>query len=113
MAIPEQESHARHSHPAAGDAAEPPDRARDPVCGMIVDPHATSHRREHAGRSYYFCCAGCAAKFSSDPDKYLAGSDARRAAPLPPGITYTCPMHAQIRQVGPGSCPICGMALEP
>jgi P-type Cu+ transporter len=85
---------------------------RDPVCGMAVDPHATSHRHQHAGRPYYFCSAGCQAKFQADPAKYLAPS-ATPSPAVPAGTIYTCPMHQQIRQVGPGVCPICGMALEP
>ena len=86
--------------------------AKDPVCGMDVDPHTAKHHAEHAGRTYYFCAAGCRTKFIADPQKYLAG-DKAPAAPVPDGAIYTCPMHPQIRQVGPGSCPICGMALEP
>jgi len=87
---------------------------RDPVCGMEVDPHATPHRAEHAGRTHYFCSAGCRAKFVADPAKYLDRRDQElRAGPVAPGAIYTCPMHPQIRQVGPGNCPICGMALEP
>jgi Cu+-exporting ATPase len=82
----------------------------DPVCGMKVDPHTAKHRAEHRGHSYYFCSAGCRTKFVNDPQKYLG---ARQAESVPEGTIYTCPMHPQIRQVGPGSCPICGMALEP
>jgi Cu+-exporting ATPase len=88
------------------------DGERDPVCGVTVDPHKTPHRLAHAGHTYYFCSAGCRTKFSADPAKYLAPSKAE-APPVPEGTIYTCPMHPQIRQVGPGSCPICGMALEP
>lgn len=84
---------------------------RDPVCGMTVDPHTTPHRHQYAGHTYYFCSAGCRAKFAADPRKYLG--EARPPEPLPEGTIYTCPMHPEIRQVGPGSCPICGMALEP
>jgi Cu+-exporting ATPase len=84
----------------------------DPVCGMTVDPHKTPHRHQHQGRNYYFCSGGCRAKFAADPGKYLKPSD-QPAAPVPEGTIYTCPMHPEIRQVGPGSCPICGMALEP
>ena len=86
--------------------------AKDPVCGMDVDTHTAKHRAEHAGRAYYFCSAGCRSKFIGDPAKYL-GPLAASATPLPEGTIYTCPMHSQIRQVGPGACPICGMALEP
>jgi P-type Cu+ transporter len=85
---------------------------RDPVCGMIIDPHATSYRHQHEGRTYYFCSGGCRAKFSAEPQKYL-GTAARSAPAIAPDTVYTCPMHPQIRQVGPGACPICGMALEP
>jgi P-type Cu+ transporter len=85
--------------------------ALDPVCGMTVDPHKTPHRAEHAGHPYYFCSAGCRTKFIADPARYLGGTKAPE--PVIEGAIYTCPMHPEIRQVGPGSCPICGMALEP
>ena len=85
---------------------------KDPVCGMTVDPHTAKHRAEHAGRTYYFCAAGCRTKFMADPARYLGPAQAH-AEPVKPGAIYTCPMHPEIRQVGPGSCPICGMALEP
>jgi Cu+-exporting ATPase len=84
--------------------------ALDPVCGMTVDPHTTPHRAEHGGHDYFFCSAGCRAKFTADPKRYL-GKKAAEA--VLEGAIYTCPMHPQIRQTGPGSCPICGMALEP
>ena len=84
--------------------------ATDPVCGMKVDPQATPHRHVFEGRPYYFCCAGCRSKFVADPGKYVHRTAAAAAAQ---NAIYTCPMHPQIRQVGPGSCPICGMALEP
>jgi Cu+-exporting ATPase len=81
---------------------------------MRVDPHKTQHRVAHQSRPYYFCSAGCQAKFTAAPDKYLAPqADQKAAASVPPGTIYTCPMHQQIRQPGPGTCPICGMALEP
>ncbi len=95
-----------------GAAAEAETVVKDPVCGMTVDPHKTQHRGEHSGRTYYFCCAGCRTKFLSDPERYLSPATAK-AEPAKPGAIYTCPMHPEIRQVGPGSCPICGMALEP
>ena len=86
--------------------------ATDPVCGMTVDPHASKHRAEHEGRTYHFCSAGCRSKFIADPARYLSPSPAQ-AETVPEGVEYTCPMHPEVRQPGPGSCPICGMALEP
>jgi Cu+-exporting ATPase len=85
---------------------------QDPVCGMEVDPHTTAHRATLHGRTYYFCSSGCHEKFLASPATYL-GSDRQPAKPVSEGTIYTCPMHPQIRQVGPGFCPICGMALEP
>jgi Cu+-exporting ATPase len=87
---------------------------RDPVCGMLVDPQQAAGSAVYQGETYYFCSKGCAAKFQADPEKYLHPN----AAPEPmqpeaPGVEYTCPMHPEVRQIGPGSCPICGMALEP
>jgi len=82
----------------------------DPVCGMTVDPHTAKHHADCQGRPYYFCSAGCKTKFIADPAKYLG---LKAAEPVDPSATYTCPMHPEIRQQGPGSCPICGMALEP
>jgi Cu+-exporting ATPase len=84
---------------------------KDPVCGMTVDPHATPYRHEHRGRTWYFCSAGCKARFAAAPERWLGGKPA--PALTPDTAIYTCPMHPEIRQVGPGSCPICGMALEP
>ena len=85
--------------------------ATDPVCGMQVDSHTAKHRAEHDEQTYYFCSAHCHDKFVAEPDIYLAGKVPIEESAS--GAIYTCPMHAQIRQVGPGSCPICGMALEP
>jgi Cu+-exporting ATPase len=79
---------------------------------MTVDPHTTPHKHTHQRHPYYFCSAGCRTKFAVDPKKYLEGKG-QPAEPVPEGTVYTCPMHPEIRQVGPGSCPICGMALEP
>ena len=84
---------------------------KDPVCGMSVDPTATAHRASHDDQDYFFCSAGCQTKFVADPERYL--KPAAEPAPAIPGVIYTCPMHPEIRQEGPGSCPICGMALEP
>ena len=86
--------------------------AIDPVCGMSVDPHTTPHRHSFHSHPYYFCSAGCRSKFAADPEKYLS-ADQRAQQPAPEGAMYTCPMHPEVRQEGPGSCPICGMALEP
>jgi len=88
-------------------------RAVDPVCGMTVDPATTPHHAEHAGEAFHFCSAGCRTKFVADPAKYLEKDSRPPEPPPPPGTIYTCPMHPEVRQVGPGSCPICGMALEP
>ena len=84
---------------------------KDPVCGMSVDPTTTTHRASHDGQDYFFCSAGCRTKFIGDPMRYL--NPPVEAEPAVPGAIYTCPMHPEIRQEGPGSCPICGMALEP
>ncbi len=91
--------------------ARSPATVKDPVCGMTIDPATAKHRAAHDGETYYFCSAGCKTKFEADPAKYLG--PAQPVAPAPSGTIYTCPMHPEIRQVGPGSCPICGMALEP
>ena len=85
---------------------------KDPVCGMTVDPHTAKHRHQHNGHPYYFCSAKCREKFIAEPAKYLEPG-LKPAVPVPAGTIYTCPMHPEIRQEGPGSCPICGMALEP
>jgi Cu+-exporting ATPase len=77
---------------------------------MEVDPHTAKHRAEHGGHPYYFCSDGCRTKFVADPASYLTE---RAPPPVIEGAIYTCPMHPEVRQVGPGSCPICGMALEP
>jgi Cu+-exporting ATPase len=84
---------------------------RDPVCGMSVDPATSEHLFDDHGDTYHFCSTGCRTKFAADPKQYLDKS--RPKAALPEGTIYTCPMHPQIRRVGPGTCPICGMALEP
>jgi Cu+-exporting ATPase len=98
--------HQQHSDPAK--------TARDPVCGMTVNPETSRHRFEHNGATYHFCSDGCRTKFESDPLKYLDKSKPEAAkTPVAAGTIFTCPMHPEIRQVGPGSCPICGMALEP
>ncbi len=119
--------HARHTHDAPPPPAAPlPEgKARDPVCGMSVTIAAAKHKAEHAGQTYYFCCAGCREKFVAEPQIFVAspapthrrvhshGPAQPRPQQAPAGAIFTCPMHPEIRQVGPGSCPICGMALEP
>jgi Cu+-exporting ATPase len=100
--------HAGAAAPQAGSAH----LAKDPVCGMDVDPHTAKHRADHSGHTYYFCSARCRERFVADPAKFLA-PEATTPETVPEGTIYTCPMHPEIRQVGPGSCPICGMALEP
>ncbi|HEV7499151.1 MAG TPA: YHS domain-containing protein, partial [Vicinamibacteria bacterium] len=98
---------------------------RDPVCGMTVAPEKAAGTHVHAGQTFYFCSTGCRDRFARNPESYLpAPSDApAAAAPLAPRATsgplpsaeteFTCPMHPEIVQLGPGACPICGMALEP
>jgi Cu+-exporting ATPase len=98
-----------HSHGPGADAGK---TVVDPVCGMSVNPATAHETAEHDGQSYYFCSTGCRTKFQADPDRYLNPAPAP-AAPEDSDAIYTCPMHPQIRQAGPGSCPICGMALEP
>lgn len=109
-------SHAGHPAPAqgccGGEGAAAAATVKDPVCGMTVDPATTPHHAEHHGHAYHFCGAGCRTKFLAAPDAYLG--DGPRAEPqAAPGAIWTCPMHPEIRQEGPGTCPICGMALEP
>jgi Cu+-exporting ATPase len=106
-------SHVGHDHAPNGDAGESRARARDPVCGMLVDPRTTPYRQQYARRLYFFCSTGCQSKFLDNPTKYLARCGMTAPPATPEGTIYTCPMHLQIRQVGPGFCPICGMALEP
>ncbi|MBS3650231.1 heavy metal translocating P-type ATPase [Pseudaminobacter sp. 19-2017] len=106
--------HSGNHHEQAGAAApvEGGHRVKDPVCGMMVDPHTTHHRATYGAKTWYFCSDGCRTKFTADPEKYVS----EKGGPIeeaPPGTVYTCPMHPEVRQVGPGSCPICGMALEP
>jgi Cu+-exporting ATPase len=103
--------HTGHGHHDRDDRAQDRPGVRDPVCGMIVDPATSNHRLEHNGESLHFCSARCRGKFAADPAKYLDKQKLQAEAPA--GTIYTCPMHPQIRQVGPGNCPICGMALEP
>ena len=109
--------HSQHSPNPPSPLVNP---AIDPVCGMKVNRETGKHRLVHAGETYFFCCAGCKDKFGADPAKYLSPKPSK--APSEPAAAatatatanaYTCPMHPEIQQVGPGTCPICGMALEP
>ncbi|MCD6024945.1 MAG: copper-transporting ATPase [Fibrobacteria bacterium] len=110
-------------------SGKPADTVRDPVCGMDV-PSTSKHRRVYKGTEYRFCCGTCLAKFAADPERYVPSTGSAKAEPGPSasccqptpspkkmqGATetiHTCPMHPEIRQKGPGSCPKCGMALEP
>ncbi|PZU11513.1 heavy metal translocating P-type ATPase [Sphingomonas sp.] len=114
--------HAHEAHGGSGGAVAA-GMETDPVCGMRVDPAATAHHVEHDGTIYHFCSAGCRAKFIADPGKFTGGvkHGGAPASPHPPapssrlasGSVWTCPMHPEIRRDGPGTCPICGMALEP
>lgn len=108
-----QAAHA-HPHDHAGHTHGAPtgDLAKDPVCGMDVDPATAKHRTEHDGHPVFFCSAGCKTKFEAHPEHYTGGG-APPVVEVPEGTVFTCPMHPEIRQIGPGSCPICGMALEP
>ena len=113
--------HDNHAHtPSAAVSANAAGRSQDirtqtldPVCGMTVDPAKTPQKASYQGEDYFFCSAGCRTKFIAAPEKYLSPSQQEMQVPMPEGTIYTCPMHPEIRQVGPGSCPICGMALEP
>lgn len=102
-----------HAHCCSGSSHEEPlvSQTKDPVCGMMVDP-TRSKSLAHEGHSYYFCSSHCVQKFRSDPNKYLEPAP-KLLETAKPDTIYTCPMHPEIRQKGPGSCPICGMALEP
>ncbi len=82
-------------------------KVKDPVCRMMVDPDTAKSRAAHAGQPYFFCGEGCRTKFLADPGRYLEPDK------QPENAVYTCPMHPEIHQIGPGQCPICGMALEP
>ncbi len=99
---PAAHEHAHHGHAHA---------MKDPVCGMTVDPNTAKYHADHDGQTYHFCSARCREKFVAGPSSYL--QDRPVASPPPPGTIYTCPMHPEVQQVGPGDCPKCGMALEP
>ena len=100
-----------HGSCCAGGEASADGMAIDPVCGMKVDPQTARQRAEHGDQTYFFCAARCKDKFLADPAAYIEPRAAGPAAPA--GTIYTCPMHPEVQQVGPGACPKCGMALEP
>jgi len=119
-----------HKHPSSTNLAEATSSlAKDPVCGMSVDPATAKHKAEHGGKTFLFCSDGCREKFVTDPARFVAAPADAPASPThghahgatpalsptpgPRSAIYTCPMHPQIRQDHPGACPICGMALEP
>jgi P-type Cu+ transporter len=104
-------AHACRAKTAAIRAPSGGDTTVDPVCGMQVDPATSDHHAEHEGEDHAFCSARCRERFIGDPERYLAAAPA--TAPAPAGTVFICPMHPEIRQPGPGTCPICGMALEP
>ncbi|MEY2150365.1 heavy metal translocating P-type ATPase [Rhodanobacter sp. 115] len=103
--------HGNHAANSGASAKRPGATSTDLVCGMSVDPDSAQHRAEHDGRTWYFCSARCREKFVADPS---AWTGERKPSPeAPAGTLYTCPMHPEVEQVGPGDCPKCGMALEP
>ena len=113
---------AQHMHSDRHDHAADSGKVKDPVCGMTVDPASTDHHLNLGDATYHFCSAKCLDKFKADPDRYLNAPQSDPAVPPPAlgalpeaaqGTVWTCPMHPEIRRPGPGSCPICGMALEP
>jgi Cu+-exporting ATPase len=95
------------SHHQSSEAVE----LKDPVCGMTVTKDS-SHQYSYKGETYYFCSGRCRERFSAEPEKFLNKSD-EPAASQDQNAWYICPMHPEVRQKGPGSCPKCGMALEP
>ena len=99
--------HHHHGHTPSSTAGR---TAQDPVCGMSVKQD-TPHRYMHEGKEYLFCCAHCRERFAKDPAAFLEKK--KQPEPQASGTIYTCPMHPEIRQTGPGPCPKCGMALEP
>ena len=104
MAEPHAHCHEHHDTQAA-------DELKDPVCGMSVSESSEHHHR-HDGRDFYFCSARCRSRFAENPASFLEKSGSE-TAPEHSNAWYTCPMHPEVRQRGPGTCPKCGMALEP
>ena len=88
----------------------------DPVCGMTVDPETAGESSHYEGTTYHFCSSACKSKFDADPRRFVPESVSGRGQEVPEtgeGIFYTCPMHPEVKQDSPGSCPKCGMTLEP
>jgi P-type Cu+ transporter len=108
-----ERAHDLHGRPSLEKSATTADEAtKDPVCGMTVDPRTSEFRADAGGKTYYFCSSKCRERFVARPGRFI--NSASPAVDLAAeGLVYTCPMHPQIRQIGPGNCPICGMTLEP
>src|SRR5579862_2670173 len=104
MVVPEAAAHHSPQDDAAAGAAI------DPVCGMRVDRATARYRTDHTGHQYFFCGARCLERFTAEPARFLGGGEPEAA---PSAAQWTCPMHPEVVRDGPGSCPICGMALEP
>ena len=102
----------RHHH-ATSDVTPGAKTATDPVCGMQVEIKEGGRTRDYGGDSFHFCSDGCLEKFDADPYFYASGNAKKAGQTASPGTQYTCPMHPEIVRDAPGSCPICGMALEP
>jgi Cu+-exporting ATPase len=111
-----QEHHSQDDltdHKPVGEDQMSEDPHIDPVCGMTVQPESAAGRSKFEGAEYFFCSAHCLKKFEADTAKFLGDGADEEAEDLPKDVEYTCPMHPEVVQIGPGSCPICGMALEP
>ena len=104
-----------HEHTAPPSRAPTEGKAKDPVCGMLVSIATAKHTLEHGGETYFFCGPRCLEKFRAEPGRYIEAPAKPTTPPTPADAEaiYTCPMHPEIVQKGPGTCPICGMALEP
>ncbi|MHA7852852.1 heavy metal translocating P-type ATPase [Roseovarius sp.] len=102
-----------HHHHATSDTKPGAKTATDPVCGMQVEIKEGARTRDYGGETFHFCSAGCQEKFDADPYFYASGNAKKAGQKAQPGTQYTCPMHPEIVRDEPGSCPICGMALEP
>jgi Cu+-exporting ATPase len=108
--IPPSRSHSQEARMKRN----PTEQEIDPVCGMTVDPADSACVHEHEGHTYFFCSSSCERKFKANPSAYTAKRNDAQAKPNGQSdVIYTCPMHPEVRQKGPGSCPKCGMALEP